>query len=73
MLTFIGLGLYDERSITVEGRDALRNADRAYVEFYTSILLGATVADLEAHHDVDVTVLERADVEQHPDAVLDAA
>jgi diphthine synthase len=73
MLTFIGLGLYDERSITVEGRDALRNADRAYVEFYTSKLLGATVDDLEAHHDVDIQVLERADVEQHPDAVLDAA
>jgi diphthine synthase len=73
MLTFIGLGLYDERSITVEGRDALRDADRAFVEFYTSKLLGATVDDLEAYHDVEVDVLERADVEQHPDAVLDAA
>jgi diphthine synthase len=73
MLTFIGLGLYDERSITVEGRDALRAADRAYVECYTSNLLGATVDDLERHHDVDIEVLERADVEQHPDAILDAA
>jgi diphthine synthase len=73
MLTFIGLGLYDERSVTVEGRDALRAADRAYVELYTSKLLGATVDDLERHHDVDIEVLERADVEQHPDAVLDTA
>ncbi|NHN41072.1 diphthine synthase [Halorubellus sp. JP-L1] len=73
MLTFIGLGLYDERSITVEGRTALRDADRAYVEFYTSRLLGATVDDLERHHDVEIEVLERADVEQHPERVLDAA
>ncbi|TKX76957.1 diphthine synthase, partial [Halorubrum sp. SD626R] len=28
MLTFIGLGLYDERSVTVEGREAIRAADR---------------------------------------------
>ncbi|NUB93014.1 diphthine synthase [Haloterrigena sp. SYSU A121-1] len=73
MLTFIGLGLYDEQSITVEGRDALRNADRAYAEFYTSKLLGATAADLESAHDVDVEVRDRAGVEQHPDDILEAA
>ncbi|QRV14187.1 diphthine synthase [Haloterrigena salifodinae] len=73
MLTFIGLGLYDEQSITVEGRDALRNADRAYAEFYTSKLLGATAADLEAAHGVDVEVRDRAGVEQHPDDILAAA
>ena len=43
MLTFIGLGLYDEESITVEGRGALADADRAFAEFYTSHLVGATV------------------------------
>ncbi|WP_339102802.1 diphthine synthase [Haloterrigena salinisoli] len=73
MLTFIGLGLYDEQSITVEGRDALRNADRAYAEFYTSKLLGATVDDLESAHDVEIEVRDRAGVEQHPDNILEAA
>jgi diphthine synthase len=73
MLTFIGLGLYDERSITVEGRDALGRVDRAFAEFYTSRLLGATVADLEAFHGVDVEVLDRAGVEQDPEPILDAA
>ncbi|ADB61625.1 diphthine synthase [Haloterrigena turkmenica DSM 5511] len=73
MLTFIGLGLYDEQSITVEGRDALRNADRAYAEFYTSKLLGATAADLESAHDVDIEVRDRAGVEQRPDDILEAA
>jgi diphthine synthase len=73
MLTFIGLGLYDERSITVEGRDALRAADRIFAEFYTSRLVGTTVEALEAHHGVDIEVRDRAGVERRPDPILDAA
>jgi diphthine synthase len=73
MLTFIGLGLYDERSITVEGRDALRSADRAFAEFYTSRLVGTSVEALEAHHGVDIEVRDRAGVEQDPDPILAAA
>ncbi|THE63821.1 diphthine synthase [Salinadaptatus halalkaliphilus] len=73
MLTFIGLGLYDERSITVEGQRALRDANRAYAEFYTSELIGTSVADLESHHDVDIEVRDRAGVEQRPEDILDAA
>ena len=73
MLTFIGLGLYDERSVTVEGREALREADRVFAEFYTSRLVGADVADLEAHHGVDVEVRDRAGVEQDPEPILAAA
>ncbi|WP_435179585.1 diphthine synthase [Halorussus sp. AFM4] len=73
MLTFVGLGLYDERSITIEGRDAVRDADRVFAEFYTSKLLGATVEDLEAYHEVDVEVRDRAGVEQDPEEILRAA
>jgi len=42
MLTFVGLGLYDERSITVAGQQALRAADRVFAEFYNSKLVGTT-------------------------------
>ncbi|WP_135807299.1 diphthine synthase [Halorussus marinus] len=73
MLTFVGLGLYDERSITVEGRDAVRSADRVFAEFYTSRLLGATVEDLESYHGVDIDVRDRAGVERDPEPVLRAA
>jgi diphthine synthase len=73
MLTFVGLGLYDERSVTVEGADAIADADRAFAEFYTSHLVGADVADLEAYHDTDVEVRDRAGVEQHPEPILEAA
>ena len=73
MLTFIGLGLYDERSITVEGREALAAADRAFAEFYTSRLVGTTVEELEGFHDIDIEVRDRAGVEQDPEPILDAA
>jgi len=73
MLTFVGLGLYDERSITVEGREAVAAADRVFAEFYTSRLAGATVADLEAYHGVDVEVRDRDGVEGDPSPILDAA
>ncbi len=73
MLTFVGLGLYDERSITVEGRDVLGEVDRAFAEFYTSKLVGATVEELEDHHGVDIEVRDRAGVERDPEPILDAA
>jgi len=73
MLTFVGLGLFDERSVTIEGRDAVRAADRVVAEFYTSRLIDAAPADLEAYHDVDIEVRDRAGVERHPDDVLDDA
>jgi len=73
MLTFVGLGLYDERSVTVAGREAIRDADRVVAEFYTSKLVGATLDDLEAYHDVEIDVRDRAGVEQTPDDFLDAA
>jgi diphthine synthase len=73
MLTFVGLGLHDERSVTVRGRDTIRDADRVFAEFYTSHLPGASVTDLEAAHDVDIEVRDRAAVEQDPGPILDAA
>ncbi len=73
MLMFVGLGLYDERSITVEGQKAIQAADRVFAEFYTSRLVGATVADLEAAHGVDIEVRDRAGVEQDPEPILAAA
>ncbi|MFB6072731.1 MAG: diphthine synthase [Halobacterium sp.] len=73
MLTFVGLGLYDERSVTVAGRDAIAAADRAFAEFYTSRLVGADLATLEDYHGIDVEVRDREGVERDPGPILDAA
>lgn len=73
MLTFIGLGLYDERSITVEGRDTLRNTDRAFMERYTSRLVGTDIETLEAEHGIEIELRDRAGVEVDPEPILSAA
>ena len=73
MLTFVGLGLYDELSITLEGRDAIADADRVFGEFYTSKLAGTTVESLESFHGVDIEVRDRPGVEQDPEPILAAA
>ena len=41
-LAFIGLGLFDEKDITLKGLDAARDADIVFAEFYTSSLRGTT-------------------------------
>jgi len=73
MLTFVGLGLYDEESITREGAAAIAEADAVFAEFYTSQLIGATVEDLEAEHGASIDVRDRAGVEQDPEPILAAA
>lgn len=73
MLTFVGLGLYDERDITLKGRDAVADADSVYAEFYTSVLPAASIEDLEEFHATEITMLSRQDVEEHADFLLDEA
>jgi diphthine synthase len=66
MLTFIGLGLWDENDVSAKGLEAIRKADVAYAEFYTSRLMGTTPEKMEALYGKPVKVLAREDVEQHP-------
>ncbi|MDW7732942.1 MAG: diphthine synthase [Methanolobus sp.] len=67
MLTFIGLGLFDEKDISVKGLEAVKNADMVFAEFYTSVLMGTTVEKLEELYGKKVHVLCREDVEQNPE------
>ncbi len=66
MLTFVGLGLYDEKDITVKGLEAVKKADIVYAEFYTSHLMGATMEKIETFYGRKVILLTREEVEQSP-------
>lgn len=66
MLTFVGLGLYDERSVTIAGRQAISEADHVVAELYTSRLIDADVTAIEGFHDVAIDALNRSDVEREP-------
>jgi len=71
-LVFIGLGLFDEKDISVKGLEAARAADAVFAEFYTSSLRGTTVETLQLTVGKPIRVLSRMDVEQGTE-VLEAA
>jgi diphthine synthase len=70
MLTFVGLGLYGERDITLAGLDCARGADLIFLEQYTSRLMGTTRENLEALFGKTVHALGRKEVEQGPEVIL---
>lgn len=72
MLIFIGLGLYDERDISVKGLDAVRGADMVYAEFYTSRLMGSAFETLEEFYGRKIGLLSRQQVEVDPSWMEDA-
>jgi len=63
MLTFVGLGLYDEKDVSIRGYEAIKNADVVFLEFYTSHLLEATVEKLKEYYEKDIILLSREEVE----------
>lgn len=64
MLYFIGLGLYDEKDISLKGIEALRKVDVIYAEFYTANLFGTTLEALKFMIGKDIKVLSRSEVEE---------
>jgi diphthine synthase len=73
LLTFVGLGLYDIRDISVKGLDCIRNADAVYLEMYTSHLSGCTLSEMEDFYGKEIRVLSRDDVEVDPEPLLERA
>ncbi|KAI9762588.1 MAG: diphthine synthase [Geoglossum simile] len=72
MLYLIGLGLADEKDITVKGLEIVRKAERVYLEAYTSILLVGKDR-LEAFYGRNVIVADREAVESFSDDILAGA
>src|SRR5213593_797218 len=62
-LVFIGLGLDDERGITLRGLDEARAADMVFAEFYTSALQGASIEAVGKLIDRPIRRLSRKEVE----------
>ena len=72
MLYVVGLGLGDEKDITVNGLEAVKKCERVYLEAYTSIL-GVPKERLEALYGREVVVADREFVEQGIDGMLNEA
>jgi diphthine synthase len=62
-VAFIGLGLNDERGLTIEGLEEARTASSVFAEFYTNIMPGLDRKKLELLLGKRVVVLSRVQLE----------
>jgi diphthine synthase len=72
MLYLVGLGLYDEKDISLKGLEALKSADVVYAEFYTARLFGGDLRSLEELTGADIRILKREEVEEENIPLQDA-
>jgi len=72
MLSLIGLGLFDEKDLTIRGLEESKNADRVYAEFYTSRWHG-DVKRLEKMIDKKIEIVDRKDLEEESNRIIEEA
>jgi len=68
VLYIIGLGLGDEKDITVRGLEAIKSSSHVFLECYTSIL-SVDKEKLEAFYERPITIADRTFVEDHADEI----
>ncbi|UCG68395.1 MAG: diphthine synthase [Thermoplasmata archaeon] len=71
-LVFIGLGLYDERDISIRGLETAKECDVLFAEFYTARLTGTSVSKIEKLIGKRIEVLDRK-VFEKGDVIIEAA
>ncbi|KAK0212239.1 tetrapyrrole methylase [Desarmillaria ectypa] len=69
MFYIIGLGLCDEKDVTVRGLEAIKGSSRVYLEAYTSILM-VQKDRLEAFYEKSLILADRDMVETESDKIL---
>jgi len=72
VLYFIGLGLGDEKDITVKGLEKVKQCDFLYLESYTSVL-ACQKESLEAFYQKEIIEADRIMVESGCDEMLERA
>ncbi len=71
-LTFIGLGLYDAKDLSLKALDAIHHADVVYAEFYTSKLAGTSIDQLQETIGTSIIPLTREQTEHPTQLIADA-
>lgn len=71
MLILAGLGLYDEKDMTLKTLEYAKRADKIYAEFYTAVLTGTTLNKIEKIVGRKITLLTREDVEYRGDRLIE--
>jgi diphthine synthase len=63
-LVFIGLGLHDDKGISLQGIEETKTAEHAFIELYTSLLPNFSIERFQALTGKKVHVLSRHDLEE---------
>ncbi|MCW4016120.1 MAG: diphthine synthase [Candidatus Bathyarchaeota archaeon] len=63
-LVFIGMGLYDEKDVSLRGFEELKSADTVFAEVYTSLMPGLSIKKLEEMIRKQVNVVSRRVLEE---------
>jgi len=72
MLSLVGLGLWNEKDISLRGIKSVKNADSVYVELYTSKWHG-DLEKLEKMVGKKVILLKRTDLEEKSNEIIEEA
>ena len=63
-LVFVGLGLYDERDLSLLGLEEAKQADKVFVELYTSLMAGLSIQKLEKLVGKKISIVSRHALEE---------
>ncbi|MBS7616854.1 diphthine synthase [Candidatus Bathyarchaeota archaeon] len=73
-LVFVGLGLHDEKGISLKGLEETKTANEVFIELYTSLMLDFSVEKLEKLVEKKIRVVSRRELEEeNGEAVLESA
>jgi diphthine synthase len=63
-IVFVGLGLHDDKGISLRGLDEVSSADTVFVELYTSLLPGFSLERLQENSGKMVNLVSRTELEE---------
>lgn len=69
-LVFVGLGLHDEKGISLQGLEETKSADLVFMELYTSLLPHFSTKRFEAMVSKQVHIVSRRDLEEENGALI---
>lgn len=69
-LVFVGLGLHDEKGISLQGLEETINANHVFMELYTSLLPNFSTKRFEAIVSKKVRIVSRCDLEEENGVVI---
>jgi len=73
-IVFVGLGLHDEKGVSLRGLEEVKTADNVFVELYTSLLPNFSLQHFEEISGKKITVVSRGELEEKDgEAVLETS